>query len=424
MGVKLRKKNGKWYLFINWHGRRKAKCISASRQVAEEVKRKIEACLALGEFDMTPDTKAPTLGVYSEKWLKEYAEIECKASTAGFYRQYLRLHVIPTFGQMRIDGINREQVKAWIAGLCAGKLSRNTVRLAVTTLRTVLNAAREDGLISTNPADKLGRFVKTEKPKREAAALTAGEAEQLLSKAKATCSFQVYALLMTAVRAGLRRGELVALKWGDLQFGADNEDPNRYILVQRNYDHRWARAFTTTKSKKPRRVDMGRELRRVLLELRDERLIKAFAEGRDSIADELVFPSEVGTPLEINNFVARVFEPLLEKAGLRRIRFHDLRHTYGSLLIQGGASLAYVQRMMGHASIQTTVDTYVHLLPGGDIDFSDRLDLLTSKRQNATPAQPERIEAGEEMAEVVSNEWLGGRDSNPDTQIQSLQSYR
>ena len=171
----------------------------------------------------------------------------------------------------------------------------------------------------------------------EAAALTAGEAEQLLSKAKATCSFQDYALLMTALRAGLRRGELVALKWGDLQFAADNEDPNRYILVQRNYDYRWVRAFTTTKSKKPRRVDMGRELRGVLLELQDERLIKAFTEGQDSIADELVFPSEVGTPLEINNFVARVFEPLVEKASFRKIRFHDLRHTYGSLLIQGGA---------------------------------------------------------------------------------------
>ena len=83
-----------------------------------------------------------------------------------------------------------------------------------------------------------------------------------------------------------------------------------------------------------------------------------------------------------------------------------------------------MQRMMGHASIQTTVDTYVHLLPGGDIDFSDRLDSLTSPRQNATPAQPQEIEAIPELAEVISNEWLGGRDSNPDTQIQSLQSYR
>ena len=120
-------------------------------------------------------------------------------------------------------------------------------------------------------------------------------------------------------------------------------------------------------------------------------------------------------------------EPLLERGGLRSIRFHDLRHTYGSLLIRAGASLAYVQRMLGHASIQTTVDTYIHLLPGGDIDFSDRLDSLTSAtspRQSATPAQPAGDLESEEFAEVLPNEWLGGRDSNPDTQIQSLQSYR
>ena len=209
--MKLRKKNGKWYLFINWHGRRKAKCIGASRQVAEEVKRSVEARLALGEFDMTPDSKAPTFDDYSERWLKEYAETQCKPSTVGFYRQYLKLYVKPQFGQTRLNAIARDQVKAWIAGLCASDLSKNTVRLAVTTLRTVLNAAREDGLISVNPADKLGRFVKTEKPEHEASALTAEEVEQLLSTARETCSFQDYALLMTALRAGLRRGELVIL---------------------------------------------------------------------------------------------------------------------------------------------------------------------------------------------------------------------
>jgi integrase len=92
----------------------------------------------------------------------------------------------------------------------------------------------------------------------------------------------------------------------------------------------------TTKSKKPRRIDISRELRRVLLRLRDDRLVKAFAEGESDIADELVFPSEAGTPIEMNNFSERVFKPLVSRAGLRRIRFHDLRHSYGSLLIQAG----------------------------------------------------------------------------------------
>jgi integrase len=194
--------------------------------------------------------------------------------------------------------------------------------------------------------------------------------------------------------------------------------------VQQNYDHRWARDFMSPKNKKPRRVDMSRELRKALLELRDQRLIDAFLKGKANITDDLVFSSEAGTPLEINNFVVRVSEPLLEKAGLRRSRFHDLRHSHGSHLIHAGTSLAYVQRMTGHASIQTTVDTYVHLLPGGDIDFSDRLDSLTSPQQNAAQAQRREVETEGELAEVFENQWLGGRDSNPDTQIQSLQSYR
>ena len=91
-----------------------------------------------------------------------------------------------------------------------------------------------------------------------------------------------------ALRAGLRRGEVVALRWGDIQFGTNDDDPNRYILVQHNYV---ARQFTTPKSKKSRRVDLSRQLRAVLLELRDKRLLKAFAAGKTSILDDLVFPS-------------------------------------------------------------------------------------------------------------------------------------
>jgi integrase len=153
-------------------------------------------------------------------------------------------------------------------------------------------------------------------------------------------------LILTAIRAGLREGELAGLAWGDIQFGESDDDPDRYMLVQRNYDRRWSRTMLTPKNRKARRVDMSRGLRRVLLQLRDERLVTAFAEGKPDISEELVFPSDAGTPIEMNNFTARVFKPVLIKAGLQKIRFHDLRHTFGSLLIQTGASLAYVRDQM------------------------------------------------------------------------------
>ena len=137
----------------------------------------------------------------------------------------------------------------------------------------------------------------------------------------------------------------------------------------------------------------------------------------------LVFPSGAGTPIEMNNFCVRVFKPLLTRAGLRKVRFHDLRHTFGSLLLQTGASLAYVRDQMGHSSIQVTVDIHGHLIPGANISLMDRLDVLTCPQQSATPAQHHAERELADCAEVLQNEWLGGRDSNPDTQIQSLQSY-
>ena len=172
----------------------------------------------------------------------------------------------------------------------------------------------------------------------------------------------------------MRLGELLALLWEDIQFGESENDPNRYILVRRNYTRG---EFTTPKSGKARRVGLTRELRRVLIELRDRRMREAFESGRPEIP-ALVFSSETGGPLDGVNVYHRDFLPCLQAAGLRRITFHARRHTYASLLIQAGAGLAYVKEQMGHRSIQVTVDTYGHLIPGVNIAWADKLDMETS----------------------------------------------
>src|SRR6476646_1787068 len=117
-------------------------------------------------------------------------------------------------------------------------------------------------------------------------------------------------------------------------------------------------------------------------------MLEAFMDGKNSIADDVVFPSKAGTVIDPANLVHYHFHPCLERAGLRHFRFHDLRHTFGSLLIQDGASLAYVKDQMGHSSIQVTVDIYGHLIPSANISFVDRLDTLTSPQQSAI--QPDR----------------------------------
>ena len=236
-----------------------------------------------------------------------------------------------------------------------------------------------------NPAARLGRFTKSDKPKFQATPLTGKEGEAFLNASRELCP-EYFPLFLAALRAGLRRGEVIALQWGDIQFGAGAGDSDRYILVQRNYVNG---RFTTPKSNKSRRVDLSRQLRNVLLELRDRRLLEAFLHGMTTIADDLVFLSKAGTVIDASNMIHYYFLPCIEKAGLRRFRFHDLRHTFGSLLIQQGASLAYVKNQMGHSSIQITVDTYGHLIPGADVAWVDRLDDQTSRQLSATPAQPE-----------------------------------
>src|SRR6266699_725932 len=193
MGVKIRKRGGKWYVFVNYHGRRKAKCVGTSRQLAEQVKRQLEAKLALGDLGFLAEDgkQVPTFDEYSQQWLKRYAELECKPSTVRSYEQLLRVHVRPTFGPKPLNAITRDEIKQFLAELSASsrvvneisapKFSRNTLRLIVCALRTVLNAAVEDGLIESNPASKVGKFAKSEKPPRQAGAMTRVEAERFLS---------------------------------------------------------------------------------------------------------------------------------------------------------------------------------------------------------------------------------------------------
>ena len=431
MGVKIRKRGGKWYVFVNYHGQRKAKCVG-SRESAEQVRRQLEAKLALGDMGFLAENSEQCLSfeTYAERWLKSYAELECKASTVRSYEQLLRVHVTPRFGAKKLTEIRRDEIKQFLSELSTStrivnktpvlKFSKNTLRLIVSALRSVLTAAVEEGLIESNPASKVGKFAKTEKQAHQASAMTRSESEKFLAAVKELFE-EWWVFFLMALRAGLRKGELIALQWGDIQFGGSEEDPNRFILVQRNYSQG---RFTSPKSKKSRRVDLSKQLRAALLELRDARMLAAMMAGKSSVADDLVFPSQVGTVIKPDNIAPRYMEPALEKAGLRRFRFHDMRHTFGSLLIQDGASLTYVKEQMGHSSIQITVDTYGHLIPGADIAWVDRLDSKTSQQQNATQAQQGETGREDESAEVAERSWLPPRDSNPDMLIQSQLSCR
>jgi integrase len=158
------------------------------------------------------------------------------------------------------------------------------------------------------------------------------------------------------------------------------------------------------------------------MRVRDKRLLEAFLRGKNSIADELVFPSEVRTVLQPENLYHRYFLPALEHAGLRRILFHDLRHTFGSLLIQSGASIVYVKEQMGHHSIQVTVDIYGHLVPRANVGCVDQLDSAPQISANRT--QTADVETECIPAEIVDLFGGPGGIRTPDQGIMSPLLYR
>ena len=213
-------------------------------------------------------------------------------------------------------------------------------------------------------------------------------------------------IILTAVLTGLREGELLGLAWGDIDW------TNRQIYVRQQYT---AGRFSELKTKASRRrVDLPGEL---VAELRRWRL--ACPPG----AHDLVFPNGAGNPETHGNLLNRGFYPALRRAGLRKIRFHDLRHTYASLLIANGEHPKRIQALMGHSSINVTMDVYGHLMPGGGDEVADRLGALVFRPSGSRTVAVDEVELADDAQAIVFN---GGpcRSRTCDQRIKSPLLYR
>jgi integrase len=365
MAVKIReRKPGEWWVYIDHKNKRKSKKIG-TKDAAQKVAKQIEARLTLGDLGILKPEQAekpePTFAEYQKTWL-EQAPVHCKQSTIDFYQDYQDRYILPRFGTLRLTEITKPRVLSMIAELKDRGLAKNTVRLAVASLRTVLSMAVEDELIPKNPAlaSSLGKRAINGKAKRESRSMEPEEAEAFLRAAEET---PYHALFFIALRAGLREGEILALRWQDIDFRKN------LIHVARRWYHN---QYDLPKGNRTRYVDMSQQLKAVL----------HFAQTVRSDSD-LLFPSPGGQPIGASSFTKNWFKPTLKTAGLCGFTIHDLRHTFGSLLLDQGAPLAYVSEQMGHASTVITAQIYVHSLRK-NAGFVNRLDTQPA----ATQPQP------------------------------------
>jgi len=342
------------------------------------LKRKLEAKLTLGEFALQEEKpSAPTFRQYAEEWLATYARLNCKPSTYTRYAGVVRTHLLPAFATTPLPDITREAVKRLLLAK-RDTLTPSSVRQILAPLREMLNYAVEDGVLASNPAARVSRVLA---PRRSALLeiqpLTREELTLLLTTVQQE-ALAYYPFFLCLARTGMRLGEALALQWGDIDWHG------RFVDVRRNYT---LGKITSPKNGKGRRVDLSQQLTEVLRQLLTQRKVETLRHGWPEMP-VWVFCSRAGRLLDPDNVRSRVFYRCLAKAGLRHVRIHDLRHTYASLLLQQGESLAYIRDQLGHHSIQVTVDIYGHLVPGGNKAAVDRLDdalicnLPATARQN------------------------------------------
>jgi integrase len=280
---------------------------------------------------------------------------------------------MPAFDKRPLDEIKRGDIRDFLLRKSA-KLSRKRTLLIKDVPSGVLSWAVDEELIGTNPTAGITSklWPKAERGKR---AITKDEAwnEAQLDAFLEACREReprFYPFFLLLARTGCRLGEALALKWVNVDFAG------RAILVKESY--RRGR-LTAPKNGKARRVDMSAQLAEVL---------QAVKPGPFVDVKELVFPGKQGTPYEQNE-VRRVFDRMTTAARVKPIKLHGLRHTAASLLLSKGVSPYYVQRQLGHSSIQITCDVYGTLIR---TDENQHVNLLDSVRQSAPPAHPGEIE--------------------------------
>jgi len=344
-------------------GRRRVSFYGATAEEANN--KKFQALAEQSQGILFSDPGRLTVGEYLQSWLIDTARYQVSEGSFERYERTCRNHLVPFFGRLRLRELTAAHVRAFKARKIEESLNPNTVGVMQGVLSTALNQAVDDGLIPSNPASRVKKAATREhSPMRS---LSQEEASRLLEAAVGT---RDEAMLTLALRTGMRQGELAALRWEDV-----NLIGKPSINVRRSADTRTKTRVSTTKTGKERKIHVGprtvEDLKAHRAKQREERM--AATSWTDP---SLVFPNTKGK-IRRRGSVMRSLRQFLGEAGLpTKIRFHDLRHTAGTLALQQGVPLHTVSRMLGHADPAMMLRRYAHVLDDMRDDAAQAMDEL------------------------------------------------
>ncbi len=347
------KRRGKWILdYRDAHGKRHWETTDLSKKEAQLLLAQRLQEIHRGEYQAKREER--TFDGLAEAYLAGHVRVNVRATTAKDYEGNLKLHIRPYFTGRRIRHITPEQVEQFRAYLLENGVGRRTVNKCLTLLSMMFRYALRHRWISYNPAAdvKKLRDPAIKHDQVEDSILQPEEIKRLLKAADE----RYRVLFLTAILTGLRQGELLGLQWGDIDWNG------KQLHVRRQFTHGRFSELKTKSSR--RRVGLSEEL---IGELKKWKL-RCPKGGHD-----LIFPTGTGNPESHSNLMSRGFYPALRRAGLRRIRFHDLRHTFASFLVAKNVHPKRIQSLLGHSSITITMDVYGHLMDETDNEAAEHI---------------------------------------------------
>jgi integrase len=301
-----------------------------------------------------------TLGEYFEQWLSEHASRSVSQRTLVVYQQTGRVFVA-TIADVRLENLRAQHIERALRIYLDTGASNRTASKHLTVLKQALKHAVRLQLIPNNPADAIAK----PRPEHREMQIADADTRRLLLDGCADEDFR--RLIYVAVHTGLRAGELLGLKWSDINWERST------LQVVRARNEFTESGFGEPKTAAGRRsVMLSEEAIQVLRGHRHAQREAWIAQGSSWTADALVFSRRDGTPENVRNN-AKKWGALCRKVGIGGLRFHDLRHTSATIALEGGVHPKVVQERLGHSTISITLDTYSHVLPAMQEDAARRI---------------------------------------------------
>lgn len=352
----VRKRRDRYFLdFYDQHGQRQRHLMpkGATKAQSKDQLRACEEMVSKGTF--LPAKEVPKFAEAAREWV-EHKRLNLRETTWEVYEGHIRNH-FHDLNDLKINRTTIAKVEKFITDRQAQGMNIGTLRKILVSLGQILSYAVRHKYIDHNPLRE------AERPREQANGREEGDKVVIITPTQITILLEqvpdqkYQTLFLMAIMTGARQGELLGLKWGDINW------KNKQVYIQRTFNK--GRFFFPKTKGSRRHIDLSPV---VVQELKRWRL----ACPTNDL--DLVFPNEAGEPMNYSNMVQRYFLPTLKAASLPRVRFHDLRHTNASLRLENGENIKYIQTQLGHASPTVTLNVYAHLMNPTNQEAAFRLE--------------------------------------------------